>query len=122
MTSSQFDPKQPVQLAPPKDDKIPRLELLQYDGVKSDLIYVGIKGTVFDVTNNIKAYGPGTSYHIFTGKDSSRGLAKSSLKPEDNSFENSYVIDDLTPSELKVLEDWFTFFSKRYNIVGKVVD
>jgi hypothetical protein len=28
--------------------------------------------------------------------------------------------EDLGDKEKKVLEDWFTFFSKRYNIVGKV--
>lgn len=120
--SSQFDPKEPVQLKAPSDHEFTRRELLQYDGVKSDKIFVAIKGVVFDVSNNTKAYGPNTSYHIFTGKDSSRGLAKSSLKEEDNSFENSYKIEDLTASELLVLEDWNTFFSKRYNIVGKVVD
>ena len=27
---------------------------------------------------------------------------------------------DLPDSEKKVLDDWFTFFSKRYNIVGVV--
>lgn len=120
--TSQFDPKEPVKLAPPKEDPISRKDLLQYDGVKSDKIYVAIRGTVFDVTNNVKAYGPGTTYHIFTGKDSSRGLAKSSLKPEDNTFDNSYKIDDLSQSERVVLDDWYTFFSKRYNIVGRVVD
>ena len=39
----------------------------------------------------------------------------SSLKPED--CRKDYA--DLGEKELKVLDDWFTFFSKRYNIVGR---
>ena len=53
---------------------------------------------------------------VFTGKDSSRALAQSSLKVEDCTPE----WEDLGDSEKKVLNDWFTFFSKRYNIVGRV--
>lgn len=52
----------------------------------------------------------------FAGKDASRALAQSSLKPEDCRPE----YNDLGEKEQKVLDDWFTFFSKRYNIVGKV--
>jgi hypothetical protein len=40
----------------------------------------------------------------------------SSLKPEDCRAE----WEDLDDKEKGVLEDWFKFFSKRYNIVGKV--
>jgi len=53
---------------------------------------------------------------VFAGRDASRALAKSSLKSEDCVPEYA----DLPASELKTLDDWFTFFSKRYNIVGKV--
>lgn len=92
-----------------------------------------MKGTVFDVTGN-SSYAPGASYHgilpsplsgichmltdgsVFAGKDASRGLAQSSLKPEDARPD----WEDLTDEQKKVLNDWFTFFSKRYNIVGKV--
>lgn len=53
---------------------------------------------------------------VFAGKDASRALAKSSLKPED------CVPDwyDLPDKEKTVLDEWYQFFSKRYNIVGKV--
>lgn len=54
---------------------------------------------------------------VFAGKDASRALAQSSLKPEDCRPE----YDDLSDKEKTVLDEWFTFFSKRYNIVGKVV-
>ena len=53
---------------------------------------------------------------VFAGKDASRALALSSLKIEDCRPE----WEDLADKEKQVLNDWFTFFSKRYNIVGKV--
>ncbi len=97
-------------------------------------------GTVFDVSGN-PAYSPKNSYNgtdmpsrlepprplhtkgqqltkipVFAGKDASRALAQSSLKPDDCRPE----WQDLPEKEKGVLKDWFTFFSKRYNIVGKV--
>ena len=53
---------------------------------------------------------------VFACKDASRALAQSSLKLEDCRPE----YDDLGDKEKTVLDEWFTFFSKRYNIVGKV--
>ena len=53
---------------------------------------------------------------VFSGKDASRALAQSSLKPEDIRPE----WEDLDDKEKKVLDEWFTYFSKRYNIVGIV--
>jgi len=53
---------------------------------------------------------------VFAGRDASRALAQSSLKPEDCKPE----WEDLPDDQKGVLKDWFTFFSKRYNIVGKV--
>ena len=53
---------------------------------------------------------------VFAGKDASRALAQSSLKPEDCSPDWR----DLSDEHKKVLNDWFTFFSKRYNIKGRV--
>ncbi|KAJ5683236.1 hypothetical protein N7462_006401 [Penicillium macrosclerotiorum] len=146
--SDRFTPKVPVQLDPPKDDPISNEELAKCDGSDpSRPTLVAIKGIVFDVTRNA-AYGssgqyrgkpreicnqsaiPGTRgrqfcagngsdltiHLVFAGKDSSRALACSSLKPEDCVPEWS----DLEDKEKTVLDEWFTFFSKRYNIVGKV--
>lgn len=86
--------------------------------MKSPQLYVAIKGTVFDVTRNKAAYGPGEPYHVFVGRDASRALAKSSLEEEDALPEYT----DLPESELSTLDDWYKFFSLRYNIVGKLVD
>ncbi|KAJ9102992.1 hypothetical protein QFC19_004549 [Naganishia cerealis] len=105
-------------LAAPKDDRITPSQLAANDGRTPETpIWLAIKGTVFDVTPKRAMYGPGAGYHVFAGKDGSVGLGKSSLKPED-------AIPDYTtlePAEMKVLDQWYDFFSKRYNVVGKVV-
>ncbi|KAL4879791.1 cytochrome b5-like heme/steroid binding domain-containing protein [Aspergillus karnatakaensis] len=114
--SGRFAPKVPVQLAPPKEDLITVEELSKCDGSDPNLpIYVAIKGVVFDVSRN-SAYGPDGQYKVFAGKDASRALACSSLKAEQCRPEWY----DLEEKDKKVLDEWFTFFSKRYNIVGKV--
>ena len=53
---------------------------------------------------------------VFAGKDASRALGKTSTKPEDVKAE----WHDLQDKEKETLNDWVTFFSKRYNIVGVV--
>ena len=57
-----------------------------------------------------------TARTVFAGKDASRALAQSSLK-EEECRPDWY---DLADEHKKVLNDWHTFFSKRYNIKGKV--
>ena len=52
----------------------------------------------------------------FAGKDASQALAKTSTKEADISPEWKHLSD----KEKSVLNDWVTFFSKRYNVVGKV--
>ncbi|KAF2486859.1 cytochrome b5-like heme/steroid binding domain-containing protein [Neohortaea acidophila] len=111
-----FEPKQKVNLDPPKDDPISAEYLSKCNGKNPDYpTYVAIKGTVFDVSGN-KMYGPEGSYKIFAGRDASRALAQSSLKEED-CRPDWY---DLADEHKKVLNDWHTFFSKRYNVKGKV--
>jgi membrane-associated progesterone receptor component len=53
---------------------------------------------------------------VFAGKEPNKALGQSSLKPEDCISDYS----TLSESEKKVLNDWHTFFSKRYNIVGRL--
>ncbi|CAO3568469.1 unnamed protein product [Mortierella alpina] len=92
-------------------------ELKEHDGTEENsTIYVAIKGTVFDVTAKKAMYGPGGGYHCFAGKDASKALGMSSLKVEDCVADYS----GLTEKELKTMEDWYTFFEKRYAIVGKM--
>ncbi|CAK5272734.1 unnamed protein product [Mycena citricolor] len=106
-------------LLPPKDDPFTLEQLKEFDGSdKAKPIYVAIKGTIFDVTRKVDVYGAGASYNVFAGKDGSKGLGMSSLKPEDAVPDYS----GLDAVDRKTLDDWHVFFSKRYNIVGKVVD
>ncbi|KAJ9098515.1 hypothetical protein QFC20_005942 [Naganishia adeliensis] len=105
-------------LLPPSSDPIPASLLAQHDGTDpSKPIWLAIKGTVFDVSAKRAMYGPGAGYNVFAGKDGSVGLGKSSLKPEDAVADYT----TLEPAEMKVLDQWYDFFSKRYNVVGKVV-
>lgn len=53
---------------------------------------------------------------VFAGKDASRALAKTSTKAEDVKPEWK----DLDDKEKGTLDDWITYFSKRYNVVGRV--
>ncbi|KAJ7131841.1 progesterone binding protein [Mycena crocata] len=106
-------------LAPPKDDPFTLAQLKEFDGSNpSKPIYVSIKGTVFDVSHKTDSYGRGASYNIFAGKDGSKGLGMSSLKEEDAIPDYS----NLSEAHRKVLNDWHAFFTKRYNIVGRVSD
>ena len=54
---------------------------------------------------------------MFAGKEPNSALGRSSLKPEDCD-QSDY--SDLNDAQKKVLDDWYTFFSKRYNVVGKL--
>lgn len=77
---------------------------------KADNITVCIHPTAHDEGAQLNVLA------VFAGKDPSRALAMSSLKPEDCVPEWS----DLDDSHKTVLGEWATFFSKRYNVVGKV--
>ncbi|GAA5980762.1 hypothetical protein JCM5350_006379 [Sporobolomyces pararoseus] len=108
-----------TQLDPPKDTPFTKAELSKYNGSDpSTPIYVAIKGKIYDVSAKRDMYGPGCGYNVFTGKDASKALGKSSLKPEDADSDYS----SLTEEEKKVLDDWEKYFAKRYNIVGRVSD
>ncbi|WOO76693.1 putative steroid-binding protein 3 [Vanrija pseudolonga] len=105
-------------LAPPKDDPISVAELAKFDGSDpSKPIYVAIKGRVYDVSAKTEMYGKGSGYNVFAGKDASRGLGMSSLDAKDAVADYS----TLTEAQRKTLDQWDSFFAKRYNVVGKVV-
>ncbi|KAI8942716.1 hypothetical protein NX059_000764 [Plenodomus lindquistii] len=111
-----FAPKQAVTLNPPKDDIIDREYLAKCDGTNEGFpTLVAIKGDVFDVSGK-DTYAPGKGYHVFAGKEPNKALGLSSLKPEDCISDYSSLSD----KEQQVLKDWHTFFSKRYNIVGRL--
>ena len=93
-------------------------ELRRYDGSNVDLpILLAAKGVVYDVTRGRDFYGRGGAYGAFAGVDCSRALAKMSLDPKDVSAD----VSDLTPDELKVLDDWVRKFDGKYPVVGKLL-
>lgn len=57
---------------------------------------------VGDTFRRFDLAAPGNGYHVFAGKDASRGLGMSSLKPEDAVSDYS----TLTEAQMKVLNDW----------------
>ncbi|EEB06847.1 progesterone binding protein [Schizosaccharomyces japonicus yFS275] len=75
--------------------------------VTSTPTYVAVKGIVFDVSGN-PLYNPGKPYAVFTGRDSSRALAKTSLAETDC----VPVTDGLSEKQLIALDKWFRFFDK----------
>ena len=61
---------------------------------------------MFDVSLKRDVYGKGGSYSLFSGKDASRALGLSSLKPED-------AVPDwstLEEKDRRTLNDWHIFF------------
>uniref|UniRef100_A0A674HYU7 Neudesin neurotrophic factor n=1 Tax=Terrapene triunguis TaxID=2587831 RepID=A0A674HYU7_9SAUR len=78
-------------------------------------IYMAVKGVVFDVTSGKEFYGKGAPYNALVGKDSTRGVAKMSLDPEDLTHDTT----GLTEEELKSLDDIFNdVYKAKYPIVG----
>lgn len=106
-----------------------RLQLSTYNGIATNKLYVGIRGYIYDVSDNAKNYGPGKAYHKLVGKDLSRLLAlnRLQLKPEelgndDKALSNTWFTGDLTEKQNAILDKWELFFKKRYRIVGVIVD
>ena len=61
---------------------------------------------MFDVSLKRDVYGKGGSYSLFSGKDASRALGLSSLKPED-------AVPDwstLEEKDRRTLNEWHAFF------------
>lgn len=82
-------------------------------------MYIAARGRVFDVSSKPGFYGPGSAYHVFTGRDASRAFA---LHSTDLADVENYRIDDLTPAQLSALDDWVSFLAARYPEVGYLVE
>ncbi|XP_006013354.1 neudesin [Latimeria chalumnae] len=100
---------QPVRLFTDED-------LAKYNGQEDNRpIYMAVKGVVFDVTSGRDFYGKDSLYNSLVGKDSTRAVAKMSLKAED-------LTDDITglsEDELQSLDDVFNnVYKAKYPIVG----
>lgn len=92
-------------------------ELKRYNGIQGNPIYVAVKGTVFDVSVAAGFYGPGGSYHVFSGHESSVLLAKSALDPSLLNQDHRTLSDE---SEIQCLNQWYQKFESKYTKVGTV--
>ncbi|KAI8620727.1 cytochrome b5-like heme/steroid binding domain-containing protein [Chytriomyces sp. MP71] len=102
---------------PPGNRTFTAVELAEYNGAdESKPIYLALKSVVYDVTSARKMYAPGTGYSIFAGKDASRALGMSSMKPTDCVADFS----TLNAEQMETLDKWVTFYQKKYDIVGVV--
>lgn len=125
-------------------------ELGAYDGSDpTKPIYLAVNGTIYDVTEGRRFYGPGGSYHQLGGADCSRALVttcfNSDISPDLRGIEKMYLpkstpqVDEqytteemaaLQEEELKIakekaykaLKHWVDFFAnhKKYVKVGTV--
>eukprot|EP01134_Creolimax_fragrantissima_P000714 CFRG0714T1 len=90
-------------------------ELRHFDGTdENSPVYVAIKGIVYDVSENRDAYKPGKGYALFAGRDASRALALMSLKVDDATAN----LDGLEPKQMDVLDNWVSFYKKKYKVMG----
>ncbi|KAE9966475.1 hypothetical protein EG327_011822 [Venturia inaequalis] len=126
-------------------------ELAQYDGTDlSKPIYVGLNGSIYDVSASPQTYGAGGGYSFFSGKDAARafvtGCFAEDLTPDLRGVEEMYIPIDspsdavLSKRDLKIrreqesrqakkkvkegIEHWAAVFNgetgKPYFLVGKI--
>ncbi|KAI8351469.1 cytochrome b5-like heme/steroid binding domain-containing protein [Choanephora cucurbitarum] len=100
------------------------LELLPFDGKDGARIFIGVNGSVYDVSQGSNFYGPGGPYANFAGHDASRGLAKNSFEPDMMVDPHGPIdkLEDLAEDEWESLREWEALFAKKYMLVGKLVE
>ncbi|RMD40338.1 hypothetical protein DV735_g4791, partial [Chaetothyriales sp. CBS 134920] len=126
-------------------------ELALFNGTDPELpIFLAINGTIFDVTEGSRTYGPGGSYSAFAGKDATRAFVTGCFAEDATGdlrgAEEVYLpIEDLAEEEgitsrekklraerekreakkrvLQAVQGWEDFYQKnaKYIEVGKVV-
>mmetsp|Transcript_20768 Transcript_20768/g.44973 ORF Transcript_20768/g.44973 Transcript_20768/m.44973 type:complete len:230 (+) Transcript_20768:185-874(+) len=107
-----------------ENSKPPRLitpdELKLANGKDSDNLWLAVAGQVYDVRKGENYYGPGESYHIFTGKDALVPYSTGIFNEE----EAAKSWKDLEPkTKLTELGHWVEFYRKdeRYPLVGHLI-
>jgi predicted heme/steroid binding protein len=97
-------------------------ELAQYDGRDpSKPLLLAIMGRVYDVTKGYDKYGPGRSYHFFTGKDATRSFITGCFNDECFAKQPK-GLEGLSAKEIQTLKDWVAFYDTTYTYVGELVD
>ncbi|AAZ11278.1 Cytochrome b5-like Heme/Steroid binding domain containing protein, putative [Trypanosoma equiperdum] len=90
-------------------------ELSEYDGVKSPLAFVGVRGIVYNGATSF--YGNNAPYNAFAGRDSSRHFAKMDVGRQEANMDWT----TLSPSHMKTLIEWEALLRSKYEVVGWIV-
>lgn len=101
---------------PPANIFVPRPfsaeELREFDGVRNPLIFVGVKGVVYNVAK--EWYGPQSPYNAFAGHEASRQLGKTKVGREEANADWTTLSGD----HLQTLDEWEERFLAKYIPVG----
>ncbi|XP_022120434.2 neuferricin [Pieris rapae] len=92
-------------------------DLSHFNGVRNKKLYLGILGSVFDVSSGKRHYMEGSSYHYFVGKDGTRSLVTGNFKDES---EEKYHVLDLKCDDIFAIINWRKTFREKYLYVGMV--
>jgi membrane-associated progesterone receptor component len=90
-------------------------ELAAFNGTGPEgIIYVAVRGVIYDVTAGRDFYGPGGGYHVFAGKDATRCLAKMQV----SDTEANCGWDNLSEEHQETLGEWEAKYRAKYPVVG----
>ncbi|KAJ2337214.1 hypothetical protein GGI00_000385 [Coemansia sp. RSA 2681] len=92
-----------------------QLELAQHDGSNANLpLLLAIEGDVYDVSSGWGFYGPGSSYHLFAGRDASRAFGTNCLSRSDHLTHDTR---GLSEKELAGIKGWHRYFDNHQQYV-----
>jgi len=95
-------------------------ELKPYNGVENSRILIAVNGKVFDVSKGHNNYGPDGPYHVFAGRDASRGLGTFSI--DNSSFKDEYDdLSDLNSMQMDSVLEWEMQFQEKYDHIGRLL-
>ncbi|XP_048777573.1 neuferricin-like [Ostrea edulis] len=92
-------------------------ELGKYRGNDGGDIYLAVLGQVFDVTKGRKHYGPGGTYHFFTGNAGTRAFVSGDFTKEGLKED----ITGLSLRDIQGLAGWVDFYHEQYTYLGKLI-
>ncbi|XP_066913673.1 membrane-associated progesterone receptor component 2-like [Clytia hemisphaerica] len=95
-------------------------ELKPYNGVDDPRILIAVNGKVFDVSRGHNNYGPDGPYHVFAGRDASRGLGTFSI--DASTFKDGYDdLSDLNSMQMDSVLEWEMQFQEKYVHIGRLL-
>ncbi|KAH9600740.1 Cytochrome b5-like heme/steroid binding domain [Trypanosoma melophagium] len=103
----------------PKSILVPRAytleELSEYDGVKKPMSFVGVRGVIYNCSNEF--YGANGPYNAFAGRDSSRQLGKMKVGREESNADWT----TLSLDHVITLNEWEERLRSKYEAVGWII-